>query len=636
MKNQLWEPFQIGRMQLRNRVVMAPMGTKHASKEGYVNDPIKDYFEARAQGGAGLIIVEATLVHPWGRGFENLLEITDDKFIPGLTELVGVIHKHGAKAALQLQHCGRLAKSKLTGMQPVAPSPIAAAGGELPRDHTLGEIKEIIGCFAQAARRAKRAGFDGLEIHGAHGYLVDQFLSPFSNKRKDLYGGDLPNRARFLIEIIQSIKGAMEDGFPVWCRINGMEYGVKEGTTLEQAKETARLTEKAGADAIHVSAYGPEAPQNLVPPGPVSGVLAHLGQGIKEAVTVPVILVGRITPEAGERILADGKADLVSLGKSLLADPEIPNKAASGRAEDIRPCILCLGCRDDLFAEGRSVRCQVNPAMGREAEFKIVPAGRPKKVLIVGGGPAGLEAARVAALRGHRVTLWERRLRLGGQLNEAAIPPYKNGIEPLVIYFQSQLRKLGVKIELGKSATVDTVKAFQPGAVIVATGSAPVIPDTCKESSASVVTALDILGGYKDVRERVVVAGGGRVGCEVAEFLAEQHKEVMIVEMLGEIGGDIGPSLRPRMLARIKAAGIHIETGVKILEITGKGVRGLRNGSLEFFHAGTVVLAVGMKSERQLAEDLREMPEVHLVGDCIEPRNMREALAEGYAVGLKI
>jgi 2,4-dienoyl-CoA reductase-like NADH-dependent reductase (Old Yellow Enzyme family)/thioredoxin reductase len=612
------------------------MGTKHASKEGYVNQPIKDYFEARAQGGSGLIIVEATLIHPRGRGFENLLEITDDKFIPGLTELVGVIHKHGAKAALQLQHCGRLAKSKLMGIQPVAPSPIAATGGEPPRELAIGEIREIVGYFAEAARRAKRAGFDGLEIHGAHGYLVDQFLSPSSNKRQDFYGGDLPNRARFLIEIIQAVKEAVKDGCPVWCRINGLEYGIKDGTTLEQAKETARLAEKAGADAIHVSAYGPEAPQNLVSPGPGSGVLAHLGQGIKEAVTVPVILVGRITPETGERILAEGKADLVSLGKALLADPEIPNKVASGSVGDIRPCILCMGCRDDLYAEGMRVRCQVNPAMGREAEFKILQAGRTKKVLIVGGGPAGMEAARVAAERGHDVTLWERRPRLGGQLNYAAIPPYKHGIEPLVIYFQSQLRKLGVKIELGKPATADMIKAFQPEAVIVATGSEPIMPESCQERRSNVVSALDVLGGYKTIRERVLVVGGGRIGCEVAEFLAERYKEVMILEVLGEIGSDIGPSLRPRTLKRIKDAGIQIETGVKIIEITEYGVRGLRNSSPEFFNAGTVVLAAGMKSERQLAEDLQGMTEVHLIGDCKEPRNMREAIAEGYVMGLKI
>jgi 2,4-dienoyl-CoA reductase-like NADH-dependent reductase (Old Yellow Enzyme family)/thioredoxin reductase len=624
-------------MELRNRIVMSPMGTKHASNEGYVTDHLKDYFEARARGGAGLIIVEATLVHPRGRGFENLLEITEDKFIPGLSELVRVIHRHDAKAAIQLQHCGRLAKSILTGMQPVAPSPIPRPGDEIPKELTFGEIKEIIGCFADAAVRAKAAGFDGVEIHGAHGYLIDQFLSPASNKRRDVYGGGVQNRARLLVEIIGAIKKAVGGEFPVWCRINGREYGVEGGTTFEEAKVTGRLAQEAGADAIHVSAYGPKAPQNLTLPAPASGVLADLAQGFKETVTVPIIIVGRITPEAGEKILAEGKADLVAMGKALLADPEIPNKVAAGNGDQIRPCILCMGCRDDLYSTGVSIGCRVNPAMGREAEFEVLRAKNAKKVLIVGGGPAGMEAARVAALRGHEVTLWEKSLELGGQLNYAAVPPYKNGIDPLIKYYQIQMRMLKVKIEVGVAATAALVQEFRPDVVVVATGAIPVIPETCAGKGKNIVTALEVLGGYQDIRERVVVVGGGMIGCEVAEFLAQGHRDVMIVEMLGEIGRDIGPALRPGVLNRLRDAGIQAEAGIEVVEVTGKGVRGVRNGHPEFFLAGTVVIAVGMKSERKLGEELEGMvSEIHLIGDCAEPRRIREAIAEGYRVGLKI
>ena len=560
MGSQLWQPFRIGRMELKNRIVMPPMGTKHASKEGYVTSHVKDYFEARAEGGCGLIIVEATLVDPAGRAYENLLEITDDKFIPGLGELVAVIHRHGAKAAIQLQHCGRLAKSKLCGRQPVAPSPIAAPGGEMPRELTADEIKKIVNAFAAAAGRAKRAGFDAVEIHGAHGYLIDQFLSPASNKRKDDYGGRVRNRSRLLVETIRAVKEIVGKDYPVWCRINAAEIGTEGGITLEDSKETARLAEEAGSDAIHVSAHGPKAQQHQQTLKPVAGVFADFGRAIKEIVKVPVILVGRITPEAGEMIVSQGKADLVAIGKALFTDPEIANKVAEGRVEDIKPCILCMACRDDLFGKwGGMVRCQVNPAMGREAEFRIVRAATPKKVLILGGGPAGMEAARVAALRGHHVTLWEKSPTIGGQLNYAIVPPYKNGIEPLIRYFETQMRKLGVKVEVGKNPTAAMVKQFQPDAVVAATGAVPIVPEWVKRDN--VITALEVLGGYREIKERVIVAGGGRIGCEVAEFLAQKYRDVTILEVLEEIGSDIGPSLRPTVVGRLKTAGVQIETG---------------------------------------------------------------------------
>ena len=638
MKGRLWEPFHLGQMELRNRIVMAPMGTKHASKDGYVTDHMKDYFEARALGGVGLIIVEATLVHPQGRAYENLPEITNDAHIPGLSELVRVIHKHGAKAAIQLQHCGRLAKAKLSGMQPVAPSPIPRPGGEMPKELTIEEIAEIVGYFAEAALRAKKAGFDGIEIHGAHGYLIDQFLSRSSNKRHDIYGGELRNRARLLVEVIRNVKGAVGSDYPVWCRINGMEYGVKDGMNLEEAQVIARIAQEAGAAAIHVSAYGPKAPQHLTSSTSVVAVLADLAQGIKAVVTVPVIAVGRITPEAGERMLAEGKADLVAIGKAFLADPEIPNKAASGKLEDIKPCIFCMACRDDLFFDiGVSVRCSVNPALGRESEFKIVPAKTSKKVLIVGGGPAGMEAARVAALKGHKVTLWEKNSRLGGQLIFAAIPPHKIGIEPLIKYYETQLQNLDVQLELGKLATITMIEEFNPEVVILATGATSIIPDICEGKVDNVATALDVLSGHSRVDNKVVVIGGGMIGCETAAFLAERQKDVIVLEMLEGIGMDIGPTLKPHILERLKTAGVWTETNIKVDKITEKGVRGLRNGNYEFFEAGTIVIAAGMKSKRELATDLEgKIYDIYLAGDCIEPRRIREAISDGYSAGLRI
>jgi len=350
------------------------MVTKYGSEESYVTERIKNHYEARAQGGAALIIVESTYVHKCGRNFMNQLGISDDKFIPGMSELVLAIRRHGAKAAIQLNHGGRMAKSELSKMQPVAPSPLASIEGEVPREMTVAEIKEIVAYFAKAALRAKEAGFDGVEIHGAHGYLIHQFLSRSSNKRQDIYGDGLTNRARFFIEVIKAVREAVGNDYPVWCRIDGKEYGVEEGITLEEAQEVARMIQEASADAIHVSASGPKAPNNLTSPIFVPAVIVNLAEGIKKAVTIPVITVGKVTVEAGEIILEEGKADLIAMGRALLADPELPNKVASGRLEDITPCTDCGECRDDLRSPNvAGIGCQVNAALGREAESEIIP-----------------------------------------------------------------------------------------------------------------------------------------------------------------------------------------------------------------------------------------------------------------------
>ncbi|MBA7661485.1 NADH oxidase [subsurface metagenome] len=477
MSGKLWEPFRIGRMELKNRVVMPPMVTRYAADDGFVTERTRDYYGARARGGAGLIIVEATYVHRQGWAFPDQLGISDDKFVTGMSELVDVVHKHGAKIGIQIHHGGRQTKEALGGLQPVAPSPLPMAGGEMPREMTVEEIAETVAYFAEAAIRAQKAGFDGVELHAAHGYLIDQFLSPTSNKRDDEYGGDLHRRARFLLEIIAAVKEAVGDDYPVWCRMDGKEYGV-EGITLKDAQQTARLAEDAGLAAIHVSAWGPESPTNRTTPTFTPVVIEDLAEGIKKVVSIPVIAVGRITPEDAERLLKEGKADLIAIGKAMLADAEWSNKVASGKTEDITPCIICNGCRDDLrnpMVVG--IRCSANAALGREKESEIVPAAKPKKVLVVGGGPAGMEAARVAALRGHQVTLWEEESRLGGQLVQAAIPPHKDRIAPLYKYLEAQLQKLGVKVQPGKEATATAVAEFNPDAVVVATGVKPFIPD---------------------------------------------------------------------------------------------------------------------------------------------------------------
>ncbi len=386
---ELLEPGQIGQAKLRNRIVMPAMLTKYGTEEGYVTQRSKDYYEERAKGGVGLVIIEPACVDLRGKMLENGLCIYDDKFTPGLRELAYAIQRHGARAALQLVHSGREAKRKLTGLQPVAPSPIPVPGGELPKELTTDEIEEIVARHAQAAKRAKEAGFDGVEICGAHRHLIPQFLSAASNRRGDNYGGKLENRARLLIEIIRAVREVVGGDYPVWCRVNAKEYGIEEGITLEGTKEVVQMAQRAGADAIHLSTYGVGSYSWVTTPH-IPGFLIETAAEIKKVVELPVIVAGRISPELGERALQQKKADFISMGRALIADPDLPNKIASGRLEDIRPCISCLICNDRAVFLPEPVRCSVNAAAGRERESQITPAKKKRRVLITGTGPGGM------------------------------------------------------------------------------------------------------------------------------------------------------------------------------------------------------------------------------------------------------
>jgi len=638
MSGKLWEPFRVGRMELKNRVVMPPMVTRYASDDGFVTERIRDYYGARARGGAGLIIVEATYVHRQGWAFPNQLGISDDKFVTGMSELVDVVHKHGAKIGIQIHHGGRQTKEALGGLQPVAPSPLPMAGGEMPREMTVEEIAETVAYFAEAAIRAQKAGFDGVELHAAHGYLIDQFLSPTSNKRDDEYGGDLHRRARFLLEVIAAVKEAVGDDYPVWCRMDGKEYGV-EGITLEDARQTARLVQEAGLAAIHVSAWGPESPTNRTTSTFTPVVIEDLVEGIKKAVSIPVIAVGRITPEDAERLLKEGKADLIAIGKAMLADAEWTNKVAEGKTDDITPCIICNGCRDDLrnpMVVG--IRCSANAALGREKESEIVPAAKPRKVLVVGGGSAGMEAARVAALRGHQVTLWEKESRLGGQLVQAAIPPHKDRIAPLYKYLETQLQKLGVKVQPGKEATATAVAEFNPDAVVVGTGVKPFVPDISGLDKAQAVQAGDVLEGKVEVGQKVAIIGGELVGCETAEFLADQGKQVTVMRRGAEMATSVGPSNRDFFLSRLLDKGVTLLREVRYDGISPEGVIiTTKDGEKRTIEADTVVLAAGSVSDTALYKAIKDkVSEVYCVGDCVEPRTIRDAINEGFRTGQKI
>ena len=637
MKGKIWESFRIGSMELRNRVVMPPMVVRYASDDGYITERTKNYYAARARGGVGLIIVEATYVHPQGHAFANQIGISDDKFISGLSGLTQAVHRHGAKIAIQLHHGGREANSKLSKLPIVAPSPLPGMIGEMPKELTVGEIKEIVNVFARAAVRARKAGFDGVELHGAHAYLIAQFLSPLSNRRRDSYGGNVQNRARFMVEVIKAVREAVGRDYPVWIRIDGKEYGI-EGITLKDAQETARIAQSAGVNAIHVSAYGPMAPTNLNMPAFTPAVLEELAEGVKKAVTVPIITVGKITPEAGERLLREGKADLIAIGKAQLADPEFVNKVAANRLDDITPCIECMHCRDDIRNPVVGIRCSVNATLGKEEEFKIVPAKKPRKVLVIGGGPAGMEAARVAALRGHKVTLWEKGTRLGGQLIQAAIPPHKDRIGVLNQYLQTQLKKLKVKVELNKEVNAAMVADFKPEVTILATGAKPLIPEIPGMDRAHVVQAGDVLEGRTKVGDRVVIIGGEVVGCETAEFLAEKGKKVTVTRRSPEMARGVGRSLRAFFLGRLVEKGITLLPEINYNEITSDGlVVTTREGEKKAIKADTIVLAAGAVPDKELYQELKgKVPEVHCIGDCVAPRKILDAITEGFRVGFEI
>jgi 2,4-dienoyl-CoA reductase-like NADH-dependent reductase (Old Yellow Enzyme family)/thioredoxin reductase len=644
----LFQPFKLRTFEVKNRIVMPPMAIYIPGSEGFVRQRLIDYYEARARGGVGYIVVNATVVsEPSGRSHPNQTRITDDKYIPGLKQLVDVIHAYDVKTSLQLYHAGRQRYGLVAGPPTLSPSGIPDPVRKDPtRAITVEEIETLVEEYAQAARRAQEAGFDGVEVHCAHGYLLAGFLSPFQNRRTDEYGGSVWNRTRIVRQIFERIRTVTGDDLLLQVRINGHDY-VNGGNTLEDAQEIAKILVDAGAEVVHVSAgMAPSGQYTFLPAAIPQGYNVYLAEGVKEAVgpDVPVIAVGAIEdPIFAEKVLARGRVDFVAIGRPLFADPEWPNKAREGRLEEIRPC---LRCSKSAGVWPEDMRCTVNAAVGQEAAFEegLLPADEPKAVLVVGAGPAGLEAARLAALRGHAVTLADKADQIGGKITLAAIPPDKDQQKKWLDYYAHEMARLGVRVEPGREVTVEDVDELDPDVVVVATGGRPLLPKSIRGlDHPNVVTADDVLLGRAQVGQSVAVVGGSSMGVETAEFiLQEPGKKVVVVEMMHDILTDISHDAELALLDKLIDKDFRYVTSALVTGVEqsdGKLNLRVKRYAHEDLLTGfdTVVMAVGVAPNDELGLALKaRRDQVYLVGDCAGAGDYRKAVHDAAGVALEI
>jgi len=709
----LLSPVRIGRLELRNRIAMAPMGVELALADGAIREPTVRYYEERARGGAGLLITENTsAAYPHGANSAHEIGVSDDRFLPGLAALADAVHRHGAKLAIQLAHHGKIARLDAAQGRPLLmPSEprfhastqglseltqeelgmlMRAGTGAIPkvRVATKDDIAWLVEAFAGAAERARRAGIDAVELHAAHGYILSEFLSPGWNFRDDEYGGPVENRARLLCEVIRACKQRAGADFTLWCRIDAHEYGEPAGITLEDAKRTAQLAAEAGADAIHVSAYAPDNLGHRFTEAPLphaEGAYVDFAAAIKAAVPVPVIAVGRIEPAQADRLIRDGRVDLVSMGRKLLADPELPRKLAEGREAAVRPCIYCYVCVAQAFFD-RPVRCAVNPEAGSEVER--TPALRTraatrKRVLVVGGGPAGMQAARVAAARGHEVVLCEKAAKLGGTLRIAALVYEPN--ERLLRWFEREMRELPIEVRTGQQATPELVRELAPDVVIAAVGARRervAIPGADRPhvfdgdalrallageggegatGKVSLVGRLAVAAGrltgivddpaklreasraYMPVGRRVAIVGGGLVGAELAEFLAERGREVVVLEEGPVIADGMAHPRRWHVLHALRAAGVRLVTRARVVAIDELALRFEHSPGegqppvADSTPADTVILATGLGANPEPARALAAagVPVVE-IGDATGVGYLEGAIHAGFRAALEL
>lgn len=639
-----FSPLKIGKCEIPNRLVVSPMvanmnpeqdGVRGLASEQYIR-----YHEEKAKGGWGLIITEDYLVNPNAGGYPHIAALYEEAQIASHKKLTDTIHQYDSKIFCQIYHAGRQANHFVNGgVQPVSPSPIACAWNkEIPHQLTEEEIEQIVRDFGITAANVVKAGFDGLEIHAAHGYLIHQFLSPNSNKRIDDYGGSYENRTRFLREVMEEVRRSVGPDFPMQVRLSAQEF-CEGGRTMFESRQIIRDIEKWGADALHLSSsmYGTRSSVGIVPSFFQNhGWIVQFAEEAKTLVKIPVITVGRISdPLMVEDILTSGKADAVAMGRASLCDPHWPEKAKKGDFNDIRTCIGCLqGCTASTY-QGVPLYCLVNPELGYEFETDYSKASKRKFIIVAGGGVGGMEAARAAAIKGHKVSLYEASEELGGQFVTAAFPPNKGEFTSYPAWLLRQLKKLNVDIHLNTPVTTDLVKYLKPDKVIIATGAKPIIPNITGINLPNVVTAEEVLRGRVDVGMNALVAGGGMIGSETAAYLCVQCKsKVTIIEMLSDIGLEMETGIRDDLKTMLLKYFVDIKTNTKLAGVTAEGALIQQGDTTTFFPCDTIVLALGTRSYNPLEEQLQGLCDIVVIGDAVKARKALQASREGFVAGI--
>lgn len=666
MKDPLFEPILFNKLEVKNRIYMPAMHMNMA-KDYEVTDQLIKFYAERARGGAGIITAGYATVDEHS-GMTLNIGAHKDEFIHGLQQLANAIKDNGARAAMQINHAGRYMHSiLLDGKQPVAPSPIPSRlTRETPRELILSEIGPIIEKFADAALRVKKAGFDAVEVLSGTGYLISQFLSPITNQRADAYGGPFESRMRFGLEVIQAIRQKLGEDYPIIARMNGNDF-MPGGNGRQELQEFARRLVDAGVDVLNINVGWHEARVPQIVTSVPRGVFAYLARGMKELLDVPVISGHRINdPATARELIADGMCDLVAMGRSLIADPFLPQKAAAGREKDILHCIACAqGCFDNIF-KLKPIECLCNPQAGHESQAATPKTDHPKKVLVVGGGAAGMSAALAAEAKGHQVILYEKNDRLGGQLYLAGSPPGRAEFAELARDLAHQVALSNITVKLKQSVDQALLAAAKPDGVILATGAVPISPPIPGSDQTHVVQAWDVLQDKVATGKKVVIIGGGAVGVETALFLAEKGtlsaeavkfllvnraedpqeiyqmalrgtKDIVVIEMIDKFGQDIGRTTRWGILQELSRQGVKTRSSTKAVEITAGGVRVEKDGTLAEIPADSVVLAVGAEAYNPLQETVAKMGIQCLVaGDAGKVGLAFDAVHQGFRAGQKI